>query len=330
MSPKKRSTDNSVSRVLPKLLISRPDAERQINDRIAIGETLKARQVTSLQSIDSLRSDYQIWSDFNGELLGRIFDTDVYKNEYCKWFASAISLNPTPQEQYLDIVRDIEDKLQRLRSLIPRLQLIQDIDATLKMGAPMPPIDTVTPNLKRVFIIHGRNSAARVAVEHFVRSLDLQPIDFDELAADLGGSAFVGDIVREGLKQAQGIIALFTPDEFAALRTEHRGAHDKPEDIQRWQARPNVIFEAGMAYGMAPERTVLVTLGTDVALFSDVSGVHVVRLTNQSNSRSKLRQKLIGMGCDINLRSDRWADSASAGDFETCIKLSGGSPRDPF
>jgi predicted nucleotide-binding protein len=188
-----------------------------------------------------------------------------------------------------------------------------------------------SPDPKKVFIIHGRNTAARTAVEHFVKALGLEPIDFDQLSGDAGGSAFVGDIVRAGLEQAMGLIALFTPEEFASLRPDHRGEHEKPEDLQRWQARPNVIFEAGMAYGMARERTVLVTMGAEVALFSDVAGVHVVRLRNSVESRKKLRQKLIGMKCAVDLRNDAWTDPARSGDFDSCVtQLSEVSPRDPF
>jgi predicted nucleotide-binding protein len=187
------------------------------------------------------------------------------------------------------------------------------------------------PDPRKVFIIHGRNTSARIAIEHFLRSLNLQPIDFDELAAAQGGTAFVGDIVRAGLEQAQGIVALFTPDEYSALRSDQRGGRDKPEDIQRWQARPNVIFEAGMAYGIAPKRTVLVTVGTDVALFSDVNGVHIVRLDNGVNSRGSFRHKLMGMGCEIDKGTHAWTDPAQAGDFEACITaLQEVSPRDPF
>lgn len=188
----------------------------------------------------------------------------------------------------------------------------------------------MTADPKKVFIIHGRNIAAKNAVEHFVQSLGLESLEFDQVSADLGGSAFVGDVVRAGLERAQGIIALFTPDEFSTLRPDHRGTRDKAEDVQRWQARPNVVFEAGMAYGMDPKRTVLVTIGGEVSLFSDVGGVHVVRLTNTSG-RSTLRQKLIGMGCAVNERADAWTDPARSGDFESCIAgLSEVSPSDPF
>ena len=86
-----------------------------------------------------------------------------------------------------------------------------------------------------------------------------------------------------------------------------------------------------MAYGMAPQRTVLVTLGDDVALFSDVVGVHVVRLNNSVANRSKLRQKLIGVGCKVDERADIWTDAARSGDFDKCIgELREVSPRDPF
>jgi predicted nucleotide-binding protein len=205
------------------------------------------------------------------------------------------------------------------------------VEADIHPPASFPPSPSMTPDAKKVFIIHGRNVAARVAVEHFLMALGLQPIDFDQLAADQGGTAFVGDIVRAGLEQAKGIVALFTPDEFAALRPDHRGAHDQGTEIQRWQARPNVIFEAGMAYGMAPKQTVLVTVGSEVSLFSDVAGVHILRLNNTTDSRGKFRQKLIGMGCDVDQRTNAWTDPARAGDFDACIaQLRGVSPRDPF
>lgn len=190
----------------------------------------------------------------------------------------------------------------------------------------MPP-----PDPKKVFIIHGRNTAARTAVEHFLKALGLQPVDFDQLAADQGGTPFVGDIVRAGLEQAHGIIALFTSEEYAALRPDHRGGNDSGTDVMRWQARPNVIFEAGMAYGMAPKRTILATLGTDVSLFSDVAGVHILRLSNEVASRERFRHKLIGIGCEVEQRTSAWTDPMRSGDFDACIsRLQGGSPRDPF
>jgi predicted nucleotide-binding protein len=193
------------------------------------------------------------------------------------------------------------------------------------------PVSAVESDKRLVFIIHGRNVAARNAVEQFVRSLGLEPLDFDQVAADLGGSPFVGEVVRRGLELAHGIVALFTPDEFAALDPALRADGERAEDIQRRQSRPNVLFEAGMAFGMSRERTVLVTLGREVSLFSDAAGIHTIRLDNHVESRKKLRQRLIGMKCAVVERADGWTDSTRSGDFEACISgLSGVTPRDPF
>lgn len=178
---------------------------------------------------------------------------------------------------------------------------------------------TSAPNRRQVFIIHGRNVQARNTVEHFVRILGLEPLDFERVAASLGGAPFIGDIVRKGMQSAWGLIAVFTPDEIAALRPEHRGDSDKDEDRQRWQARPNVIFEAGMAFGIAPERTALVTLGTDTSMFSDVAGVHLVRLNNSIEARGRLRNKLLAIGCEIDQATTEWTDVARSGDFEACV-----------
>jgi predicted nucleotide-binding protein len=181
---------------------------------------------------------------------------------------------------------------------------------------------------KKVFIIHGRNMVARVAVEHFLKALKLEPLDFDALAGDMP-SEFVGNIVLEGLKRAHGIVILFTPDEYAALCPGLRETSEA--DAKRWQSRPNVIFEAGIAFGAARERCTLVTMGSEVSLFSDIRGVHIVRLDNREASRKSFRQKLIGMGCDVDLRADSFTDPARSGDFEAPVAgVCELKPVDPF
>lgn len=186
------------------------------------------------------------------------------------------------------------------------------------------PRDLALPDKKKVFIIYGRNIQAKISIEHFVKALGLSPIDFVQLAAT-GGSQFVGDIVRSGMKQAQGIIALFTPDEVAELGPQYVEKNDRGADKKRCQARPNVIFEAGLAYGIAPERTIIVTIGSDVALFSDLNGLHIVKLDNDRDSRGNLRKKLIGVECAVDTVTDAWIDPRSSGDFESCLNFEAAS-----
>jgi predicted nucleotide-binding protein len=184
------------------------------------------------------------------------------------------------------------------------------------------------PDPKKVFIIHGRNVEARKQVGIFLKSLGLAPVNFDDLRASLKGTPTLADIIIEGMRIAQGIVALFTPDEFSSLRPGLREHGETGDTVERWQARPNVLFEAGMAFGKDRERVVLVKLGK-VSLFTDVGGIHVLSPTNDPKGhRDTLRKTLKEMGCSVDLESSDWMHE---GDFETCIKaLPEVSTRSPF
>lgn len=184
------------------------------------------------------------------------------------------------------------------------------------------------PDRRKVFLIHGRNDAAQKEMRTFLRSLGLIARPFDDIRHGLPGNATIMDVIQAGMKESQGVIALFTADEFASLRPDFRGPNEQPREAMRWQARPNVIFEAGLAYGLAPDRFVFVLLG-DVELFSDVSGIHFYRISNDPRRRFALRQFLAnGMGCDVEHQSSEWQE---AGDFDSCVKaLPGARPHDPF
>lgn len=172
------------------------------------------------------------------------------------------------------------------------------------------------PDPRKVFVIHGRNLRAKSELGIFLRACGLIPVDFEELRARMGGTPTIADIVERGMSEAQGVIALFTEDEHATLRAELCGAHDRPEERARGQARPNVIFEAGMAFGRDRTRVIFVLFGNP-ALFSDVAGVHVLRPSNDPmGDRSVLWQTLRkGLRCDVE-DSTQWMNH---GDFEACV-----------
>ncbi len=169
----------------------------------------------------------------------------------------------------------------------------------------------MTPDRRKVFVIHGRNVRVADEMAAFLRALGLEPIIFRDLRARLGGTPGIAEIVTRGMDEAHGVIALFTGDEYAVLRSELKSPRDEGEDLARWQARPNVIFEAGMAFGRDRQRVILVLLG-EVRLFSDVAGIHVLRPSNDpTQDRETLRRTLQGIQCDVN-DSSAWM---TAGDL---------------
>ena len=167
----------------------------------------------------------------------------------------------------------------------------------------------------RVFVVHGRNEKMRRALFDFLRAIDLKPIEWSEAVALTGKpSPFVGEILDAAMQYAQAIIVLFTGDDQARLRDEFLWVNDPAYEREATpQSRPNVIFEAGMALGRYPERTILVQVGI-LRPFSDIAGRHFIRLKNSSKSRQELAQRLGLAGCDVDLSGIDWHD---AGAFPT-------------
>ena len=139
-------------------------------------------------------------------------------------------------------------------------------------------VSSQSPDKRKVFVVHGRNSAARDAMFFFLRSLSLQPIEWSE-AVGLTGKTnpFIGEVLDAAFANAQAIVVIMTPDDIAYLDERFRLPDDPRTKRSRTpQARPNVLFEAGMAMGHCPDRAILVQLG-NIRPFSDISGRHMVQ-----------------------------------------------------
>jgi len=162
---------------------------------------------------------------------------------------------------------------------------------------------------RTVFVVHGRNYVARDAVYDFLRSLDLTPLTWSGAVKLTGvGAPFVGDVVKTGMSASTAIIVLLTPDEETRLLPEY--TNNSNESVMRYQPRPNVLFEAGMAMEIAKDKVILLKIG-DVDIFSDISGLQYIEFTpnNVHKPRVELRQRLIGAGCDVNDLGSDWIDA---------------------
>jgi predicted nucleotide-binding protein len=166
------------------------------------------------------------------------------------------------------------------------------------------------PNRSRAFVIHGRNEEIRRALFDFLRAIDLKPIEWSE-AVNLTGipSPMVSEILDAAMQHAQAIVVLFTGDDQARLRDEFLSGNDPDYERETTpQSRPNVIFEAGLALGKYPDRTILVQVG-NLRPFSDIAGRHFIRLRNTSKSRQELAQRLKLAGCEVDLSGTDWHDA---------------------
>jgi predicted nucleotide-binding protein len=183
---------------------------------------------------------------------------------------------------------------------------------------PATPHENKPSDPAKVFIVHGRNGKARAALFDFLRSIGLKPIEWSQAVRATGkGAPYVGEILDAAFSEAQAVVVLMSPDDFAYLRNELRKDKEPIYETQPTpQARPNVLFEAGMALGRHPDRTILVELG-DLRPFSDVVGRHTIRFDNSTQTRQDLADRLETAGCPVDLSGRDWH---TAGDFEAALE----------
>lgn len=177
------------------------------------------------------------------------------------------------------------------------------------------PSASITSN-KKVFVVHGRNELARKAMFEYLRAIGLEPIEWLEAIKLTGkGSPYIGEVLDVAFSHARAIVVLLTGDDLARLGTRFTVKGKKDEHLTQ-QARPNVIFEAGLAFGRHHDRTVLVQLG-ELRDISDLAGRHIIRMDNSIRRRQELASRLKSIGCEVQIE-DR-IDWHSAGDFDGVV-----------
>ena len=175
-----------------------------------------------------------------------------------------------------------------------------------------PPAET-----RKVFVVHGRNEEARKAIFAFLRSIGLEPVEWSEARQATGKpTPHMSEILDAAFLRAHAVVVLFTPDDEVRLKSPFQAEGDPPHEIEpSGQARPNVLFEAGMAMGRSSERTILMELG-NLRPFTDIAGLHVIRMDDSSQRRQELAQRLQTAGCPVRLDGTDWH---TAGDFEAAL-----------
>lgn len=162
---------------------------------------------------------------------------------------------------------------------------------------------------KNVFVVHGRNWKAKSEMFAFLRKLGLNPIEWEEAEEHTGKtSPFLGEVLDVGFNMAQAVIILLTGDDMAYLKSEYITTDDPEyESIETPQPRPNVLFEAGMAFATHPNRTILVELGK-LRPFSDVAGRIIIKIDDTGAKLEKLAKSLERAGCKVQKRED-WMET---------------------
>jgi predicted nucleotide-binding protein len=126
------------------------------------------------------------------------------------------------------------------------------------------------------------------------------------------GSPYVGEVLEKAFEKAVAVVVLLTPDDEARLRRPYQGSSEPAHERNLTpQARPNVLFEAGMAFGRNPMRSIIVEIGR-VRPFTDISGRYGIRFGGAVEDRARLKDRLKTAGCLVDEAGNHWY---TAGDF---------------
>lgn len=164
----------------------------------------------------------------------------------------------------------------------------------------------------KVFVVHGRDDSLRKSMFEFLRALGLAPQEWQQaLATAKGNNPYVGNVIDEVMDQAQAVVVMLSPDDWVTLKEQFWKEDDGPSERRpQGQARPNVLFEAGMAMSRHAEKTVMVRIGR-VKPFSDVFGRHIPALGDDFDSRNDFANRLVKAGCPVNRIGTDWAKAGT-------------------
>ncbi|WP_066366958.1 CATRA conflict system CASPASE/TPR repeat-associated protein [Herbidospora mongoliensis] len=169
---------------------------------------------------------------------------------------------------------------------------------------------------QNVFVVHGRDEPARVAVFALLRALGLRPLEWEDLVAMTGqATPYLGEVIARSLPLARAVVVIMTPDDVVQLHPDLRP--ESHENRPSLQARPNVLLELGMALVVHPERTLLLVVG-DQRPVSDLGGRNFIRVSGEPGFREKVALRLRLAGCPVDLGSEGWR---TAGDFAALTAL---------
>jgi predicted nucleotide-binding protein len=273
------------------LVSSRADAEEKISGRIELGKQLLARTFRSWEDLKAAQVEFVTWSEFNAELLRRLFTSQAFFLEYNRALGGRVLMRSPPLEvetQYFQ--KEVSVKIQRLESIKGRLVLIPqpahleeasvDVQAHEVVGQTRP---------RKSFVVHGHDEASREAVARFLEKQGIETIILHEVANR--GATIIEKFERNS--DVDFAVVLLTPDDVGAPASS-------PDELKP-RARQNVILELGYFIAKLGRSNVCALLKGDVDIPTDILGVVYVRMDAMNGWHLSLGRELRSAGFDIDM-----------------------------
>lgn len=293
----RRPNAPAASQAPARLEIPREEAKANLLTRVALGEELSQRSVNSTAMLDELRAEYRRWTEYNAEMLRRIFSSTEYQLEYDRAGfigAMVIGYGQPFSEKVSDFREGVVLKINKLRSLAERLDLI-DVSPTAVEARAVPSLGFTTSRAisDRVFLVHGRDDEAKAVVARFLEHCGLSPIILHEQVDQ-------GRTIIEKFEQEANVgfaVVLLTPDDVGGLAAPAGALAGALTP----RARQNVVLELGYFLGRLGRSRVCALRRGELELPSDISGVVYTPYGADDGWKLKLARELKAAGYDVDL-----------------------------
>ena len=275
---------------LPKLLVSKEEAHQRIQKQIEEGQQFHDRQI---YSDDELLYDAMLeadnWSNYNTDLLLKLFGELESTGHYIDRAYNQYSYSFSDYE-----IKNLEYEVrEHKRSIVITINSLKGIQKRLELYAELLDVQGAPANEETsdnsagtsgddVFIVHGRDEAAKHAIARFVEGLDLKTIILDEQPD--AGLTIIEKFEREARNVGFAIV-LLTPDDIGTLK-------DEADEQLKFRARQNVIFELGYFMGKLGRKKVHLLIKGEIENPSDLNGILYASMNNPNEWQLKLARRM--------------------------------------
>jgi predicted nucleotide-binding protein len=214
--------------------LTRPRAEvtAQLQERSDRGKELQARAIQSHSDMEAYKNDAQKWREYNSELLAQLFTSEAIQKEYMS--SARPSRMARDEVEVFKIRREtVNREIAKLESIVERLGLYQEVVPESALCVE----DRALKDRSKVFVVHGHDEAARLAVAGFLQKIGLEAITLQD-QPDQGLTII--EKFEAYAREVGFAVVLLTPDDVV-------GAVSASSPMSR--ARQNVIFELGYFVG---------------------------------------------------------------------------------
>lgn len=272
------------------LNISNSNFTSKLEKRIEIGEEIFNRNISTHSDLNTAKTDFNNWTDYNFEMLKQVFN--VSDNEYMNSYNhSGYGLMSQLGEVQGDPVQSLKNliqyKLSNLKSLMIRAELLKsEVEDDLGISNLK---NKITISKSEVFIVHGHDETAKTKTARFIEKLGLKPIILHEQAS---GSKTVIEKIEAYSNVGFGIV-LYTACDLGAK------AEENPNYKNR--ARQNVVFEHGFLIGKIGRENVCALVKDEIETPNDISGVVYVKMDSEDAWHIKVARELRNSGYEIDM-----------------------------